>query len=253
MNFFISLIGALLGILLAIGITIFIIYCKIKSAVGATNMKALTNAISNASDYEKEEYSREKNVRGMTKLLEEEILRDFPEFNKDLIFSMCESNLIKILNSLESRNSTKINKDPNLIHLKKKISEQIEDMKSNNITEKYDNIEFYRHAISAYTKKNGKATIQLSTTLSYYYTTNRKDKKSFSNIKKQTRYTSEFIYVYDEAKFNDNQASFSVHCPNCGAPLRNIKTNYCEYCSTYIENINLKAWKMSSYKEDYKY
>ena len=29
-------------------------------------------------------------------------------------------------------------------------------MKSNNIKERYDDIEFYRHAISAYTKKNGR-------------------------------------------------------------------------------------------------
>lgn len=29
--------------------------------------------------------------------------------------------------------------------------------------------------------------------------------------------------------------------------------NYtCEYCSSYIEHVNLKIWKMSSYKEDYK-
>lgn len=252
MNFFISIIGALVGILLAIGIVVFIIYCKLKSVVGPTNMKILTNTISNIKDIEREEYSREKNVRGMTKLLEEEILRDFPDFNTELIFSICESNLRKILNALESQDDSKIKNDSNFIYLKKKISEQIEDMKSSHITEKYDNIEFYRHAISAYTKKNGKATIQISSTLSYYYSTTRNDKKAFSDIKKQTRYTSEFVYVYDETNFNENQVSFSVHCPNCGAPLRNLKSDYCEYCSTYIEKINSKVWKMNSYKEDYK-
>lgn len=252
MNFFLSMIGALVGIIIAIGIIILIIYYKIKSTVGSANMKILTNAMSNSKNLEMEEYSRPKNVKGMTKLLEEEILRDFPDFNKDLIFATCESNLRKILNALESQDDSNIKSDSNFIHLKRKIAEQIIDMKSNNIKEKYDNIEFYRHAISAYNKKNGKATIQISSTLSYYYNTNRKDKKVFSNIKKQTRYTSEFIYVYDESNFNENQITFSVHCPNCGAPLKNLESNYCEYCSTYIEKINLKVWKMSSYKEDYK-
>lgn len=252
MNFLISIFGALLGILIAVGIIILIVYCKIKSVVGTANMSSLKKAISNAKDLEREEYSREKSVKGMTRLLEEEILRDFPDFNKDLIFSVCESNLIKILNALESKDISEITHDDNFTYLKAIVLSQIEDMKSNNTIEKYDNIQFYRHAISAYSKKNGKATLKVSTTLSYYYTTNRKDKKSFSDIKKQTRYTSEFVYVYDESKFNNNQVSFSVHCPNCGAPLRNLENKYCEYCSTYIEKINLKLWKMSSYKEDYK-
>lgn len=252
MNFFIAVLGGLIGILLAVGIVIFIIYCKIKSVVGPTNMKIIKHTISNVKDYEREEYSREKNVRGMTRLLEEEILRDFPDFNKDLIFSICESNLRKTLNTLEAQDDSSIIDDPNFVYLKKQIRAQIDDMKSNHVNEKYDNIEFYRHAISAYNKKNGKATIQISTTLSYYYITNRKDKKSFSDIKKQTRYTSEFVYVYDETDFAENQVSFSVHCPNCGAPLKNLKTNFCEYCSTHIEKINAKIWKMTSYKEDYK-
>ena len=252
MNFLISIFGALLGMLLAIGVIIFIIYFKVRSIVGSANMKTLTNAMKNAKDLEKAEYSREKNVRGMTNLLEEEILRDFPDFNKDLIFSICQANLTKIFNCLEERDDFKIRNDNNFTYLKQHISAQIEDMKSNNIVEKYDNIQFYRHAINAYNKKQGKATIKISTTLSYYYSTNRKDKKSFSDVKKQTRYTSEFVYVYDESKFDDKQVSFSVHCPNCGAPIKNLLSNYCEYCSSYVEKINLKLWKMSSYKEDYK-
>ena len=127
----------------------------------------------------------------------------------------------------------------------------IEDMKSNNVIEKFDNIEFNRHAIMAYNKNNGKATIKISTTLGYYYKTNRTDKKSYENIKKQTRYTSEFVYVYDERKFTKNQVTFSVLCPNCGAPLRGLESKFCEYCGNHVEKINLKIWKMSSYKEDY--
>lgn len=252
MKFLISLLGGFVGILLAIGIIVFIVYQKIKSSVGSANMKSLMNAMSNAQDLEKEEYIREKNVRGMTNLLEEEILRDFPDFNKDLIFSTNNNNLRKIFNSLESKNLSEIEDDDNFVFLKKTIKEQILDMQSNHIEENYDNIEFNRNAISAYSKKNGKSTIQLSTTLSYYYKTNRKDKKTFANVKKQTRYTTEFVYVYDEANFDDSQVSFSVHCPNCGAPLKNLETYCCEYCLTHIEPINSRVWKMSSYKEDYK-
>ena len=59
------------------------------------------------------------------------------------------------------------------------------------------------------------------------------------------------MYIYDETKFDENQLSFSISCPNCGAPIRGLKTSNCEYCSSHIEKINLKVWKMTSYKEDY--
>lgn len=251
MDFFLSMLGGFAGIILAIVIIILIIYIKVKEIVGTQNMKELKNAISNVSNLKKEEYAREKNVKGMTKLLEPEIIRDFPEFNKDLIFSVCESNLRKIFNSIEALDATSINNDGEFIYLREKINQQIEDMKSNNIKEKFDNIEFNRHAIMAYNKNNGKATIKISTTLSYYYKTNRTDKKSYEDIKKQTRYTSEFVYVYDERKFEKNQVTFSVLCPNCGAPLRGLESKFCEYCGNHVEKINLKIWKMSSYKEDY--
>ena len=251
MDIFLTVLGVFLGIILAIFVVIAILYFKLKSTIGTQNMNELKSVVSNISNLQKEEYVREKNVKGMTKLLEPEIMRDFPEFNKDLIFSMCESNLRKIFNAIESQDVTAINNDEEFIYLREKIDQQIEDMKSNNVIEKFDNIEFNRHAIMAYNKNNGKATIKISTTLGYYYKTNRTDKKSYENIKKQTRYTSEFVYVYNERRFTKNQVTFSVLCPNCGAPLRGLESKYCEYCGNHVERINLKIWKMSSYKEDY--
>ena len=168
------------------------------------------------------------------------------------MFSICERNLRKIFNCIEERSYAEIINDKEFIYLKQSIVELINDMKSNNITERFDNIEFNRHAISEYTKEGGKATIKISTSVGYYYSTNRKDKKSFPYIKKQTRYTSEFVYVYDELKFANFQNVFSIHCPNCGAPIKGLNIKYCEYCGNYVEPINLKTWKMSSYKEDYK-
>ena len=121
MDFFLSMLGVFVGIILAIVVIILIIYLKLKATVGSQNMKELKNAISNISNLQKEEYTREKNVKGMTKLLEPEIIRDFPEFNKDLIFSICESNLRKIFNAIESQDATAINNDKEFIYLREKI------------------------------------------------------------------------------------------------------------------------------------
>ena len=116
MDFFLSMLGVFVGIILAIVVIILIIYFKLRATLGMQNMRKLKNAISNVSNLQKEEYTREKNVKGMTKLLEPEIIRDFPEFNKDLIFSICESNLRKIFNAIESQDATAINNDKEFIY-----------------------------------------------------------------------------------------------------------------------------------------
>ena len=166
----------------------------------------------------------------MTKLLEPEILKDFPEFNKDLLFSTVESVLRKIFNCLESKSIESLQNDTESLIILPKLKEQIEDMKTSNTEVKFDDVVFHRHAIKKYLKSKGIATIEKSTTLEYY----------------------EFIYIYDETKFDEKQNVFSISCPNCGAPIRGFKNQICEYCMTKVHPINLKLWKMSSYKEDYK-
>lgn len=251
MNFLISILGGLFGILLAFIVIILIIYIKIRSMFSSSQRQELKNAIVHAKDIEKEQYSKEKHVVGLSKLLEPRIIHDFPEFNKDLLFSLNEKNLRKIFNCIENQDISEINDDPDLIYMMPQVKAKIEDMRSNQIHEKFDNIVFNRSAISSYTKEDGKATIKVSTSIGYYYKTNKKSTKSFNDIMKQTRYTSEFVYVYDEAKIGVRQIAISIHCKNCGAPITNLRNSFCEYCMTPVQRINLRAWKMSSYKEDY--
>ena len=95
--------------------------------------------------------------------------------------------------------------------------------------------------------------ITLTSTVEYYYSNSsvNYDKKDYNSLKKQTRYTTKFVYVYDETKFKYNQKAFSINCPNCGAPLLKLGEGNCSYCGTYIKPINLKNWYMISYKDDY--
>lgn len=221
---------------------------EIGSAMGVNSLKSFANTVKN---YETEEYSREKSIKGMTNVLEDAILADFPDFNKELIYSVCQSNLTKIFNCIERKSTESIRYDNNFSYLKDFLEQKVEDMKSGEIYEKFDGVRFHRHAISAYSRKEGKATVKISSTLCYYYDTNRKDKKSFPGVLKETRYTSEFVYTFDDEKIGKTQVSLGVHCPNCGAPLKNLLSNQCEYCSSYVEKINNKIWKMTSFKEDY--
>lgn len=254
MGFLLGFLGACLGIIVGIFIIVMIVYFKVKGVVGADNMKEIVKAAKNAGDVEKQEYTREKNISGITKLIEPVIVRDFGDFNKDLLFKKVESNLSKIFTAIEEKSISDIKDDRDLIYIYPAVRDKIIDLKNNNVNIKYDDVRFHAHAIKDYSKTIGKATITLSTTLEYYYSddSNKKITKHFSNLKKQTRYTTKFVYVYDETHFKYNQKSYSISCPNCGAPLKKLGAGNCEYCGNYIEPINLKNWYMVSYSEDYK-
>ena len=142
MSFLSGMLGIIVGFLVVaviICIVIFIIYKKLTSTItetiGIENLNEIKNAAKNVKNLKDEEYTREKNVSGMTKLLEPEILKDFPEFNKDLLFSTVESVLRKIFNCLESKSIESLQNDTESLIILPKLKEQIEDMKKGDFTE----------------------------------------------------------------------------------------------------------------------
>lgn len=254
MSFLLGFLGTILGILVAVVIIIFCIFTGVAKMVGLNNLKTLIAAARNAKNIVHEDYSRQKNVSGMTKLIEPEIIRDFSDFNKSLLYGIIEKNLMKIFSAIENKSISEIENDEDMVLMFSTLEQYIEDLKVRNVEIKYDDVVFHEHAIKKYEKTQGMATITTSTTLEYYYSNSEKKKnEEYGNMKRQTRYTCKFVYIYDETKLGRNKKLFSMHCPNCGAPLMKFGDSVeCEYCSSNVKSINLKLWKMSSYKEDYK-
>ena len=252
MSFLLGFLGAIIGIIFIIIVIIVCIIIGVSKSVGINDLKTIFGAAKNAKQIAEEDAYRQKNVSGITKLLEPEILRDFPDFNKNLLYSIAESNLRKIFSAIENKSLAGIDKDEELILILPKLKEEIEDIKERKVEIKYDDIVFHENAIKKYEKVKGMATVTISTTLEYYYKNSDKKENLCNNIKRQTRYTCEFVYIYDETKLEKKNNIIVINCPNCGAPLRNLEIGECEYCSSHFEPINLKLWKMSSYKEDYK-
>lgn len=253
MEFLLGFIGAIFGIIVVITVIGICILKGVGKMVGVNELKTIIGAAKNAKQVAKEDAYRTKSVSGITKLLEPEILRDFPDFNKGLLYSVAESNLRKIFSAIENKSLSNIENDNDLILLLPKLREEINDLKERKVEIKYDDIIFHEYAIKNYIKSRGMATIEISTTLEYYYKNSDKKDDLWDNIKRQTRYTCQFVYIYDEKKLEKkNKNIIVINCPNCGAPLRNLEIGECEYCTSHFEPINLKLWKMSSYKEDYK-
>lgn len=247
-NLLILLFAILLLMVIAIAIIILFIILKVKRSVGSANMNMIFHAVKSSQAIAREEMNREKSVIGMTNLVLPQLIKDIPDFNVNMIYNTIESNLNKIFSSLENKQYIK---DEDLLLLEQVIQTNIEDLRGRNAIVSYDDIIFHKHALKRYENRNGIATLTTSSTVEYYYSDGKKQENEM--IKRQTRYTCQFVYIFDYAKLSDKSKEklFVLHCPNCGAPLDSFSNGNCRYCMSQVGDVLAKTWKMVSYKEDY--
>lgn len=247
MNFIMILLGTIIGILLFLFIVGFFVYRKIKKTAnnfGYGSLKSIAEEIRRETIEAK---TTPKQISGVTELMKRKIASDFPNFSDSELFSKAETDLRTIFNIIESKEQK-----GSFIILNDQLKEIIEDYKTNNIIVKYDDIKFHKFSIKDYNKKDGVATIKLATSVEYYYTKKKDNKiiEEYNDYKKQTRYSMDYIYVYDTSLIKDYKKVIGITCPNCGAPVKDLGDKVCRYCNTGLEDINLKNWFISSYKED---
>ncbi len=241
--------GTIVGVLLFLGIAIFLIYAKIKRVAKNTGLGNIDvgELMSHINDIKESESNSPKSISGMTNLLVPSIVRDFPGFNENLLFNMTEDGLRIIFESLTNKDKSKLEELP---LVKDSVSNMIDDFIKNDIEVKYSDIVFHKFSIKDYNKTGGVATITVTTSLEYYYDKSiSTESKIDSRYKKQTRYSCKFIYIYDESLVKDELKVLSSNCPNCGAVIKKLGHKNCEYCGTAIKEVNLKAWAFSSYQE----
>ena len=242
--------GVVFGCIIFLGIIALIIYGNLKNALRKLgfNVNSLNDINEEMAKIKREDSNRARSISGMTNLLLPTIQGDFPEFNVNELFAKTETALRKTLNSIEEKNKDYV-KDMPLI--RNSISNIIDDYSSADISVHYDDIEFHKFAIYKYERNDGVATVTVSTSVGYYYKKIKNDKliEGDNNLKKQTRYRCDFIYIYDESLVPGDAKVLAINCPNCGAAISCLGHKHCEYCGTSIKEINLKSWEFSSYEE----
>ena len=241
--------GVVLGVLIFLTALVLIVKNKIKNILNKFGYNNLNQIKEQIKQGELAYKTDPKHVTGMTKLLIPKIVKDFPNFSENELYNKVETDLLSIFNSLENQ---KLENNFGLVLIKEKLNQKIKDMKENKVIEKYDDIKFHRHALKYYKNKDGVLNISVSTSLEYYYIKKINGKLiNKDEYKKQTVYTTEYIYVYDLNKISKNQNLIGINCPNCGAPVKDLGNKVCRYCNSGLEDINLKAWNIAIYKEEY--
>lgn len=237
-------------LILIVLLLIALIYFKAKSLSQSLGFNNLSSLISMIKDSDEESKYRHKTISGMTDILMPTIIKDFPNFNESEIYNKVETSLQAIFASISKK---EVEDKKELVAIKYNLDAQIKDLIKSKIEIDISEVKFHDHAIKSYKKDRDVLEIEINSSLEYFYKKSKNGKDLENNdYKKQTTYTTKFIYIYNEDDYMNELSNFSLHCPNCGAPLKNIKNRYCPYCNSGVENINLRNWYIIDYQENYK-
>ncbi len=191
-----------------------------------------------------------KSVCSMTRLMEPQIMRDFPDFSWEQFRAKAENLLTSALYAISEGNLDRLAADTSE-SVKNEIRTRIEENRSSQTKERYENIQIHQTEISNYRHEAGKCMITIQAAVGYLFYKEHDGKviEGSKERKKQTKYDIELIYVQDADKFEFDNA-FGTTCPHCGAPIKGIGKNLvCEYCGLGVTPINIKVWSLHKFYE----
>ncbi len=244
-----------LGVIFGIFFLIFLLYLLIRFILNKTGFrgKRLYDLYKEIKEAESRNIEKHKQVSNLNSVLLPSILRDFEDFNEKEFYTKTEETIRIILDSLERKEKKNLEKDDYLL-IREKLFLQIDDLLENNIQKRYDDIIFHKHAIKSYKNLKGMIKLEVSSSLEYYYEEKRDGAVVVpSKYKKQTRYTTTFVYVYDTKQAGFDFRILGITCPSCGGPISNLRAKKCSYCQSgiHFQVASLaKSWKVIDLKED---
>ena len=192
-----------------------------------------------------------KSVSAMTSMYLPRITRDFPEFSYDEMKEKAQNVLTSFLLAVNDFNPGRLTEGNS--ELKNKLEHTIAILKNKDHREHFDSIKIHRTEISSYTKKSGRCIITMQTSVQYYHYITDRDGRVISGSKDvlfQSKYETDLIYIQDRALVEgDLGDAEGLNCPNCGAPITNLGSKFCEYCGTGVVTYNIHVWSFSDVRE----
>ena len=194
--------------------------------------------------------STPKSVAGMTSICLPRIQRDFPDFHYNEMKSRAENVLTSYLRSIDANEAGLLSEGTE--ELKEQLAMRLSILESEDTKEQYDGIKIHRTEIAGYNKDKAKCAVifQSAVEYTYYKEKNGSVIKGNRDLKTQSRYNVECIYIQDrDMVANMQDAALGVNCPNCGAPLSGVGAKVCAYCGTPVVEMNIYSWNFSKVAE----
>jgi hypothetical protein len=169
-----------------------------------------------------------RTLSGSEGLMLTRIVKDFPEFNKDVTRQIVRGTLSTYFAILNERSGThRLDKTCTdaLIH-------EVEGIAVNESAQYYD-IQIHKVVISDYRKNGEEAVITWQAAVGY-----RRNEKAMA------QYVYEIKYVYYLAENNDGE-NVSLICKHCGAEISTLGEKVCEYCGAEINASVERTWKIN--------
>lgn len=191
-----------------------------------------------------------KSVASMTKIYLPQIQRDFPEFSYQQFKAKVENMLKSAFIAITNENPDRLVNASD--ELKKSVKLIIDSNKEQGKKEVYEDITIYQTEITKYTKIAGTCVITLQSAVGHlhYVTKNGKVVSGSKEFREQCRYNTDIVYIQDVNKLSfEKLTSLGANCPNCGAPITNLGSKFCEYCGTGVRVININVWTINKYQK----
>lgn len=192
-----------------------------------------------------------RSLHGMTSIYLPQIKKDFPEFDYDLYVNKAKSLLRSYFTAVSTKKALALTEECSLT-LKNYVQGIIEDLNSRNVTQHFNEAVIHDIQIARYIKDGKTVTIMFEISVGYYsYITDSEGKVVFGDksLKTQAVYEVGLMYVQDAESFNTHGDALGINCPNCGAPIKNLGNKFCEFCGTSVVEVNERAWKFNSVRE----
>lgn len=237
--------GVFLAVLASIGIGVLTLRNKIqKFSQAAFGTNSLTEGLNRQAD---ELAATPKSVSGMTRLMEPQIVRDFPDFVWQEFKQRAENMLTTALLAITAEDAGRMEGASE--DMRRQVENRIADNQAKGVREVYDNIRIHQTEISNYRKEHGKCVITIQSAVEHYHykTAEGRVTEGSKERKQQTKYNMELIYIQDADAAAGN--AVGAVCPNCGAPIRNLGNPMCEYCGSAVQLINIKVWSLQNFYE----
>lgn len=191
-----------------------------------------------------------RSLHAMTSVYLPQIMRDFPQFDYELYKNKAKSLLRSYFTAVQTKKASALAEECSLT-LKNYVQGIIEDLNSRNVKQIFSEVVIHDVQIARYIKTGATVTILFELSVghfSYIEDNNGAVVVGDKTLKQQSVYEIGLVYVQDADKVGAAEG-VGINCPNCGAPIKNLGLKFCEYCGTSVVEVNVRAWKFDSVRE----